>query len=203
MKKLEVSVFIFLIIWTLMGCISTKPTLQQKTGGAVVHRPSGIAFPERIESLKLVEKTEFNQSGTDFGVKYESFTGIPLVVDVFIFPAATDQGDIELETIHALNIRSVEKIHPDAIIVDDKSENDENTNDNNVAITTFSYKRSMGKLPEIVASILFDMKDKGWFISYRIDVPYEKYSEILYIIEATIIQIGGPNFEYSLALESK
>jgi hypothetical protein len=73
----------------LCGCETTGPTHDKgapaKTGIAYVHSHSKFSFPKQIDKFQFIGTHEFDPSGRDVSVGYNSPT--PVAATVYVYPA--------------------------------------------------------------------------------------------------------------------
>ena len=174
----------FLMLAT--GCVTTDTApFETSKNGHLIHIPSGVQFPELLDSFQRTFKNVYSRNGDNISVGYNLSTApIEIAATIYVYPAprVTSIGSSEQIVLQARNtlfnqvaeqeIASILYHHPSAELIR-KSRLENQIGDKNIQgiFAQFKYTEIFnGKKQEIYSELYLYQKENR-LIKYRISYP--------------------------------
>jgi hypothetical protein len=165
-----ISVITLILTISVYSCATTAFTVEEDE--KYVHRYSGGEFPKNIGLFRRAMIRKYDKTGYDISVGYHLDKPVQVVATIYIYPATTSGGLVDL--VRELdNVKSaIINEHPGAIWIEDTDvECKSGFNILKGKSAGFTFKDSRMFNGQQVLSFTYLFKQDIWFLKYRITYP--------------------------------
>ena len=169
-KRNYISVIILIFAVFVYGCATTAFMVEE--GEKYVHRYSGREFPKNIGLFQRGEYRKYDSTGYNISVGYQLDKPTLVIATVYIYPATTSGGLVDVG--HELNFvkSSIVEGHPEVIWIGDTDvECKSGYEILKGKKSSFTFRDSRMFNGQQVLSYAYLFKQDIWFIKYRITYP--------------------------------
>lgn len=172
-----ISVIILILTVLVYGCATTAFIVEE--GEKYVHKYSGGEFPKNIGLFQRAKFRKYDSTGYNISVGYHLDKPAQVVATIYIYPATTSGGLVDV--VRELDIvkSSIVKGHPGAIWIDDTDvECKSGYEILKGKKASFTFRDSRMFNGQQVLSYAYLFKQDIWFIKYRITYPRELHDAV-------------------------
>jgi hypothetical protein len=163
-------VIILILTAFVYGCATTQIIVEE--GEKYVHKYSGREFPKNIGLFQRGKIWKYDSTGYNISVGYHLNKPALVVATIYIYPATTSGGLVDVVSELDIIKSSIENGHPEVIWIDDT---DVECKSGHEILkgkkASFTFRDSRMFNGQQVLSYAYLFKQDIWFIKYRITYP--------------------------------